>query len=74
MTKKAMLLRIWLLIIIINIGIWLMGVYRLEVHIGPYVLGRYININEPQTSSSLFGWFLVISGGIALVTLLYRNR
>ena len=38
-----------LLGIFINIGVWLTGVYGLEVRIDSLVLGRYIGINDEET-------------------------
>lgn len=74
MTKKRKLLLLCALAILINIGVWLMGVYGIEVRIGSHRIGRHIGINEEETYISILGWFITISGCIALIVILYRNR
>lgn len=73
MTKKNFIPIFLLLVIVINTGVWLMGVFGLEVHVGSHVLGRYIGIYDTETWSSLLGWALALGGTVALIVLLYRN-
>src|SRR5690242_9443028 len=51
MSKKSLTRVCLLLVVIINVGVWLMGVYGLEVRIGSNVFGRYIDVNDSQTWS-----------------------
>lgn len=69
------MVRVLLLLgILINVGVWLTGTYGLEVHIGSYIFGRYIGINDEETWSSLLGWVITVGAAIASFMILYRNR
>jgi hypothetical protein len=74
MTRKNMIRLLLLLALLINLGVWLMGVYGLEVRFGSNVLGRHIGINDEESWSSLAGWIITIGATIALIIVLYRNR
>lgn len=74
MTRKNMVSILLILAILINIGVWLMGVYGIEIHAGSHVLGRHISINEEETYGSLLGWFIVIGATVTMFVVLYRNR
>lgn len=74
MTRKNMIRVLWILLVLIGIGTWLMGVYGLEIHVGQHVIGRYIDIDDEETYSSLLGWFITIGATVALIIVLYRNR
>ena len=74
MTKKNVTRALVLLVIVINIGVWLMGVYGLEVRVGSHVFGRYIDIDDKETWSSLLGWVLTVGGTITMIVIMYRNR
>ena len=74
MTKKSTAWVLLILAVLINIGVWLMGVYGLEIRVGSHVLGRHISINDGETYSSLLGWFITIGATVAAFVVLYRNR
>ncbi|MDT4965414.1 MAG: hypothetical protein QOJ64_151 [Acidobacteriota bacterium] len=74
MSKKNATRALVLLTIVINLGVWLMGTYGLEVRVGSHVFGRYIGINDKETWSSLLGWVLVAGGTITLIVIMYRKR
>lgn len=73
MTRKTTFRVIIALAIFINIGVWLAGVYGLELHVGSYVLGRHVGINDKETYSSILGWLITIGATVALFIVLYRN-
>lgn len=74
MTKRKMTLVLWLLVFLLNIGVWLIGLYGLEVQIGTHTFGRYIGINDEETWSSLLGLVITAGATITMVVILYRNR
>ena len=74
MTRKSVVRALLLLGLLINVGVWLMGTYGLEVNVGSHVFGRRIGIDQEETWSSLIGWVITIASTIAMVLLLYRNR
>jgi hypothetical protein len=46
MVRKKMVWVLVVITIIINIGVWLTGVYGIEIHLGTHVLGQHVGINE----------------------------
>ena len=74
MTRKSMVWILLILAVLINIGVWLMGVYGLEIRVGSHVLGRHIRINDEETYSSILGWFITIGATVTLFIVLYRSR
>lgn len=72
--EKAFIV-IWLLIIVANVGVWLMGAYGIEVRIGSQVLGRRVNLIEEEMPISWYLGLIVAScASFGLLVRIYRKR